>query len=407
MISRSAAARSNVVVGVAGGIAAFKALEVIRKFAEAGHNVTVIPTLSALRFVGEASFAALSGNKVRTDIWADVEDVPHVEIGRAADLVVVVPATADLIARAASGRADDLLTATLLTATCPIVFAPAMHTEMWENQATVQNVKTLRARGITVLEPASGRLTGADTGKGRLPDPAEIFEIGELLLAGSLPDLCGLNILITAGGTREAIDPVRYIGNSSSGKQGYAFAKVAAASGAQVTLITANSELPDPAGVDVIRVKSAAEMSMAVKKNYLDAKLVIMAAAVADFRPKSMVESKIKKTSEHLLELEATEDILKWLGENRVAGQTLVGFAAETGDSKHSDLEYAIAKLESKNADFLVLNNVSSGAVFGADTNTVKVLDKDGSVTAVETASKLNIAITVYHLVIPRLERNP
>lgn len=400
MTFRSAAARSNVVVGVAGGIAAFKALEVIRKFAEAGHNVTVVPTLAALRFVGEASFAALSGNRVRTDIWADVEDVPHVEIGRQADLVVVVPATADLMAKVASGRADDLLTATLLTATCPILFAPAMHTEMWENPATLDNVKTLRGRGITVLEPASGRLTGPDTGKGRLPEPNEIYDVAELVLAGDLPKLQGKKILVTAGGTREAVDPVRFLGNSSSGKQGYAFAKVAAAAGAEVTLISANSNLPDPAGVDVLKVVSAAEMSEAVKAHFQAADVIVMAAAVADYRPAVVASAKIKKTSVLELELESTEDILKWLGENRVAGQKLIGFAAETGDDSNSDLNYASAKLTTKKVDALVLNNVTGGAVFGADTNTVKLLKSDGSVTELETASKLEIAITVYHLVI-------
>lgn len=400
MTSRSAAARSNVIVGVAGGIAAYKALEVVRRFAEAGHNVRVIPTLSALRFVGEASFAALSGNKVHTDVWADVEDVPHVQLGREADLVVVVPATADLMARAASGRADDLLTATLLTATCPIVFAPAMHTEMWENPATVSNVATLRERGVIVLEPASGRLTGTDSGKGRLPDPSEIFETAELILKSELPALKGKHVLVTAGGTREALDPVRFIGNKSSGKQGYAFARVAAAAGARVTLIAANTDLIDPAGVDVVQVTSAAEMFEAVKKHTTSSDIVVMAAAVADYRPAEYVSTKIKKTAATELQLEGTTDILKWLGENKAPNQIIVGFAAETGDAQNSDLEYAKAKLATKKADFLVLNNVADGAVFGSDLNTVKVLSASGEVLSLSTASKLEIAITVYHLVI-------
>ncbi|MEY3407000.1 MAG: hypothetical protein RL038_61 [Actinomycetota bacterium] len=400
MTFRSAAARSNVIVGVAGGIAAYKALEVVRRFAEAGHNVRVIPTLSALRFVGEASFAALSGNKVHTDVWADVEDVPHVQLGREADLVVVVPATADLMARAASGRADDLLTATLLTATCPIVFAPAMHTEMWENPATVSNVATLRERGVIVLEPASGRLTGTDSGKGRLPDPSEIFETAELIINSELPALRGKHVLVTAGGTREALDPVRFIGNKSSGKQGYAFARVAAAAGARVTLIAANTDLIDPAGVDVVQVTSAAEMFEAVKKHTTSSDIVVMAAAVADYRPTEYVSTKIKKTAATELQLEATTDILKWLGENKAPNQIIVGFAAETGDAQNSDLEYAIAKLATKKADFLVLNNVADGAVFGSDLNTVKVLSASGEVLSLAKASKLEIAITVYHLVI-------
>src|SRR5580692_10804185 len=293
--------RKRVVVGVAGGIAAYKAASVVRQLAEAGHNVRVIPTESALRFVGAATFEALSGEPVHTDVWQDVPEVPHVQIGKQADLVVVAPATADVLARAAHGRADDLLTAALLTARCPVLFAPAMHTEMWLHPATVENVATLRRRGAVVLEPASGRLTGSDTGAGRLPEPEEITTFAELLLArgDAMPyDLAGCKVLVTAGGTREPIDPVRFIGNRSSGKQGYAVARVAAQRGAEVTLIAGHTAgLIDPAGVDVVHVSSAQQLADAVSKHGPEAHVLVMAAAVADFRPTQVSAAKIKKGS--------------------------------------------------------------------------------------------------------------
>ena len=291
--------RKRIIVGVSGGIAAYKAASVVRQLVEAGHSVRVIPTESALRFVGAATFEALCGEPVHTDVWHDVPDVPHVQIGKQADLVVVAPATADVLARAAHGRADDLLTATLLTARCPVLFAPAMHTEMWLHPATVDNVATLRRRGAVVLEPASGRLTGSDTGAGRLPEPEEITTFAELLLArgDAMPhDLAGCKVLVTAGGTREPIDPVRFIGNRSSGKQGYAVARVAAQRGADVTLIAAHTAgLADPAGVHVVHVSSAAQLGDAVSKHAPDAHVLVMAAAVADFRPAQASSSKIKK----------------------------------------------------------------------------------------------------------------
>uniref|UniRef100_UPI004055FBC0 bifunctional phosphopantothenoylcysteine decarboxylase/phosphopantothenate--cysteine ligase CoaBC n=1 Tax=Streptomyces olivaceus TaxID=47716 RepID=UPI004055FBC0 len=248
--------KTEVVLGVSGGIAAYKACELLRRFTESGHEVRVVPTASALHFVGAATWSALSGNPVSTEVWDDVHEVPHVRIGRHADLVVVAPATADMLAKAAHGLADDLLTNTLLTARCPVVFAPAMHTEMWEHPATRENVATLRRRGAVVLEPAVGRLTGADTGKGRLPDPGEIFEACRRVLARGVrePDLAGRHVVVSAGGTREPLDPVRFLGNRSSGKQGYALARTAAARGARVTLLAANAALPDPAGVGVVPV---------------------------------------------------------------------------------------------------------------------------------------------------------
>jgi phosphopantothenoylcysteine decarboxylase/phosphopantothenate--cysteine ligase len=289
-------ARPEIVLGVGGGIAAYKACELLRRFTESGHAVTVAPTAAALHFVGEATWSALSGRPAGHQVWESVHEVPHVRIGQRADLVVVAPATADLLARAAHGRADDLLTNTLLTARCPVVFAPAMHTEMWEHPATQENVATLRRRGAVVIEPAVGRLTGADTGKGRLPDPGEIFEVCRRVLArgsaAAVADLAGRHLVISAGGTREALDPVRFLGNRSSGKQGYALARTAVARGASVTLIAANTTLPDPAGAEVIAVSSTEELRQAVAKAAATADAVVMAAAVADFRPAAPARSR-------------------------------------------------------------------------------------------------------------------
>ena len=323
---------SSIVLGVGGGIAAYKACELLRRFTEGGHQVRVVPTASALRFVGEPTWAALSGQPVSASVWDDVHEVPHVRLGQQADLVFVAPATADLLARAATGRADDLLTATLLTARCPVVFAPAMHTEMWEHPATQANVATLRGRGCLVLDPAAGRLTGADSGPGRLPEPAELYETALRVLArgtaGLRPDLAGRHVLVSAGGTREELDPVRFLGNWSSGRQGYALARTAAARGARVTLVSANVELPDPAGVRVVRVISARELEAAVRSAAADADAVVMAAAVADFRPETRTDSKIKKAglAPEPLRLVENPDVLRGLSAHRArAGQVIVG----------------------------------------------------------------------------------
>src|SRR5215210_7804658 len=297
---------ANVVLGVSGGIAAYKAAELLRRFTETGHDVRVVPTRSALAFVGAPTWAALSGKPVTTDVWDEVHEVPHVRTGQRADLVVVAPATADLLAKAAAGLADDLLTNTLLTARCPVVFAPAMHTEMWLHPATQDNVATLRRRGAIVLPPAVGRLTGPDSGPGRLPDPELIFQACVRVLArpgsgpagsGSGLDLAGRHIVISAGGTREHLDPVRFLGNRSSGRQGYALATTALARGAEVTLVSANVALPDPAGAKVVRVVSAADLRLAVLEAAATADAVVMAAAVADFRPATAQSTKIKKTA--------------------------------------------------------------------------------------------------------------
>src|ERR1700712_1825518 len=294
----------RVVLGVSGGIAAYKACELLRRFTESGHDVTVVPTAAALRFVGAPTWAALSGKPVSADVWDHVHEVPHVRIGQAAELVVVAPATADLLAKAAHGLADDLLTNTLLTARCPVVFAPAMHTEMWEHPATQANVALLRSRGAVVIEPAEGRLTGVDTGKGRLPDPDEIFALATDVLARAdggrevLQDLAGWHVVVSAGGTREYLDPVRFLGNRSSGLQGYAVARTAAARGAAVTLVAANVTLADPAGVKVVRVETTAQLQEQVVLATRSADVVVMAAAPADFRPAEFADAKIKKAED-------------------------------------------------------------------------------------------------------------
>lgn len=393
----------RIIVGVAGGIAAYKACSVVRQLSEAGHDVRVVPTESALRFVGSATFEALSGHPVRTGVFENVSDVPHVRLGQEADLVLVAPATADLLARAAAGRADDLLTATLLTARCPVLFAPAMHTEMWQHPATADNVATLRRRGVVVLEPAWGRLTGTDTGPGRLPEPEEIVTFAELLLGRpeSLPyDLRGVRFLITAGGTREALDPVRFIGNRSSGKQGYAVARVAAQRGADVTLIAGNTAgLADPAGVHLLRVTSAAQMHDAVSKHAPDAHVLVMAAAVADFRPAHPATSKIKKTVDAapMVELVRTDDVLAGAVRQRADGQlpnmrAIVGFAAETGDAEGDVLFHARAKLARKACDLLVVNAVGDGRAFEVDSNDGWLLGADGTEAALEHGSKTLMA---------------
>ncbi|MCU1590232.1 MAG: sle [Frankiales bacterium] len=396
-----------VVLGVSGGIAAYKAADLLRRFTESGHDVTVVPTESALAFVGAPTWAALSGKAVSTSVWDDVQQVPHVRIGQSADLVVVAPATADLLAKAAHGLADDLLTNTLLTARCPVVFAPAMHTEMWEHAATQANVATLRSRGCIVIEPAVGRLTGADSGKGRLPEPAEIYAICTRLLARGLePDLAGRRVVVSAGGTREHLDPVRFLGNRSSGKQGYALARTAAARGAEVVLVAANTALPDPAGVKVVRVSSALELRDAVMAEALSSDAVVMCAAVADYRPVERGQTKRKKTESLNVQFVQNPDVLAELGTGRRPGQVLVGFAAETGDADGSVLEHGQAKLARKGCDLLVVNEVGDAGHptgFEGEQNAAVVLGADGSSTEVPLGSKDALADVVWDLVAARL----
>src|SRR5215218_10109185 len=393
----------RIVLGVAGGVAAYKAALLVRAFTESGHDVRVVPTPGALHFVGAATFEALSGNPVTTDVWSDVPEVAHVRIGQHADLVVVAPATADLLARAATGRADDLLTATLLTASCPVVFAPAMHTEMWLHPATQDNVATLRRRGAVVLPPAIGRLTGPDSGPGRLPEPADIAALATVVLehgAGALAqDLTGRRVVISAGGTREPLDPVRYLGNRSSGKQGWALARVAAARGAEVVLVAANVELPAPFGVRVVPVGTAEELRTAVLAEAKEADVVVMAAAVADFRPENVAGTKLKKGSAaepDSVPLVRNADVLAELVTERAPGQLVVGFAAETGDDDGDVLTHARAKLASKGCDLLVVNDVSAGQVFGRAENSVVVLGADGSVAEPPRGTKDAVAAGIW-----------
>jgi phosphopantothenoylcysteine decarboxylase / phosphopantothenate---cysteine ligase len=409
---------ARVILGVGAGIAAYKACELLRLFKENGHAVRVIPTRDALRFVGEPTWAALSGEPVTTEVWADVSDVPHVKLGQAADLVVVAPATADLLARAAAGLSDDLLTATLLTARCPVVYAPAMHTEMWEHPATRHNVATLRMRGAIVVEPAVGRLTGKDTGKGRLPEPADLFDLAITIMASAsgggrapVPDdglsLAGRRVLVSAGGTREELDPVRFLGNWSTGTQGYAFAREAAARGADVTLVAANVELPDPSGVKVVPVVSARDMHAAMIAAAPAADVIIMTAAVADFRPVTRAEQKIKKDGAGAIpppiELTENPDIVVALSARRredgPARQVIVSFAAETD----LDLDKARAKLARKGSDYQVMNQVGNGQGFGPGDNEWVVLDKEGTVTGISRRSKDALAADVLDLVTAHL----
>jgi phosphopantothenoylcysteine decarboxylase/phosphopantothenate--cysteine ligase len=406
---------SRIVLGVGGGVAAYKAALLLRSFTEAGHEVRVVPTPAALRFVGVATFEALSGNPVTTDVWSDVDEVAHVRIGQTADLVVVAPATADLLARAAAGRADDLLAATLLTAHCPVVFVPAMHTEMWLHPATQDNVATLRRRGALVLPPAVGRLTGPDSGPGRLPEPADVAALAQVVLAAGpgvlRADLAGRRVVVSAGGTREPLDPVRYLGNRSSGRQGWALARVAAARGAEVVLVAANVDLPAPFGVRAVPVGTAEELRTAMAEHAPDADVVVMSAAVADFRPADVAATKLKKTDDPgevpEVRLVRNPDVLAELVAARPPGQLVVGFAAETGDDDGDVLTHARAKLARKGCDLLVVNDVSGGGVFGRPDNAAVVLAADGSATEVPHGSKDAVAAAVWQVVLPRLAGAP
>jgi phosphopantothenoylcysteine decarboxylase / phosphopantothenate---cysteine ligase len=405
---------SSIVLGVSGGVAAYKAALLLRGFTEAGHDVRVVPTPGALQFVGAATFEALSGNPVTTDVWSDVPEVAHVRIGQNADLVVVAPATADLLARAAMGRADDLLTATLLTASCPVVFVPAMHTEMWLHPATQDNVATLRRRGAVVLPPAVGRLTGPDSGPGRLPEPGDIAALAAVVLERGADvltsDLGGRRVVISAGGTREPLDPVRYLGNRSSGKQGWALARVAAARGAEVVLVAANVDLPAPFGIRVVPFGMVEGLRAAVLAETAGTDVVVMAAAVADFRPESVAAAKLKKGSPaepSVVPLVRNPDVLAELVTKRAPGQLVVGFAAETGDDEGDVLSHARAKLARKGCDLLVVNDVSGGQVFGRADNTVTVLTADGAVAEVPWGSKDAVAAGIWATIAPHISRPP
>ena len=429
----------RIVLGVGGGIAAYKVASLLRLFTEAGHDVTVIPTEAANRFVGAATWEALSGHPVSSSVFDEVHTVNHVRLGHEADLIVVAPATADLLARAATGQANDLLGNTLLMASGPVLMAPAMHTEMWQHPATQANVETLRSRGVTVLEPASGRLTGADSGPGRLPEPEAIFEAA-LALAGApavpstpaMPSslssrsatrpatvpasgearpLAGVTVTISAGGTREPLDPVRFLGNRSSGKQGVALAVAARDAGARVRLLAAHMEVPAPGGVELVEVETALELRKAALHAAADSDVVIMAAAVADFRPADISGTKIKKRddgADPVIALVRNPDILQELVEVRDAAsrnQLIIGFAAETGDAEADVLGYAEAKLRRKACDLLVVNQVGRNKVFGQDTNSVVILSRSGAEPQEAAGSKSDVAAAVIDRISAELSR--
>ncbi|WP_062133692.1 bifunctional phosphopantothenoylcysteine decarboxylase/phosphopantothenate--cysteine ligase CoaBC [Demequina aestuarii] len=405
----------RVLLGVTGGIAAYKVALVLRRLVEDGHSVRVAPTAASLNFVGRATWEALSGHPAPTETFEDVPSVAHVRLGQSADAVLVAPATADFLSQMASGAARDLLGNALLATEAPIVVAPAMHTEMWNDPATRANVATLRARGVHVIEPAVGRLTGPDSGPGRLPEPdalvAALYGVvrgeGLSLSDASLPwgDLAGRTVVVTAGGTREPIDAVRYLGNRSSGLQGFAIAEAARERGAEVTVVAANVTLPLGEGISRVDVSTAEELSQAVESLAPAADAVVMAAAVADFRPAAVAESKLKKDGSGgmTLELVETPDILAGLVASRPAGQVVVGFAAETGDDAGSVLQHGAAKARRKGADLLVVNEVGGGRGFGTVDNTVTILDSAGARVGEASGSKLAVAGAVLDRIVERL----
>ena len=398
----------TIVVGITGGIAAYKAVNIVRAFVLHGDSVHVVATAAALRFVGKPTLEAISRNPVHTDLYEGVAEVRHVAIGQGADLIVVAPATANSIAKLAVGLADDLLGNTILASTAPLVIAPAMHTEMWNNPATVANVAVLRSRGVTIVGPGVGRLTGTDSGAGRMEEPETIVAVALAILdrepaaASARPDLAGRHVLISAGGTREPLDPVRYLGNRSSGKQGVALAQAALARGAEVTLVAANLEVPVPTSVSCVLVGSAQEMLEAMTLSASEADVIIMAAAVADYRPKTMQVGKIKKDEVGdtlTLELVKNPDILAGLSASRRPGQLIIGFAAETEADADLLLALGREKMARKGCDFLVVNRVGPDAGFGAESNTVTVLDRGGVIVNEASGSKMSVANCILDLI--------
>ena len=393
--------RHNIVVGITGGIAAYKAVSVVRTLVLAGHDVHVVATDNALRFVGRPTLEAISRNPVHSDLYEGVAEVRHVAIGQAADLIIVAPATANTIAKLAAGLADDLLGNTILASTAPVVIAPAMHSEMWVNPATVDNIATLRSRGVTVVGPGIGQLTGSDSGPGRMSEPDEIVAVALGLVDGAR-DLAGKRVLVTAGGTREPLDPVRFIGNRSSGKQGVALAVAAARRGADVTLIAAHLEIEAPASLRVISVESTRDLSEALAREAPDADVIIMAAAVADYRPETVSEGKIKKdlTGDTLqLTLVKNPDLLAGLGASRPQGQVIIGFAAETEADGDRLLDLGRAKIARKLCDYLVINRVGWTEGFGTDVNSVIIIDSTGDRVAEASGSKESVADRILDLV--------
>jgi len=384
----------ELVLGVGAGIAAYKSADLLRRLQDRGFLVTVVPTPNSLNFVGKATWEALSGRKAQSELWENVSDVPHVSLGDKANLVLVAPATADLIARIAHGRADDLLTNTILSTTAPIVIVPAMHPKMWLNPATVKNVQTLRDRGVFVMDPAIGRLTGSDSGVGRFHDSSAIIDFVEESY-GYCADLLGARVLVTAGGTREAIDPVRFIGNRSSGKQGWAIANQAAMRGAQVTLVLGPNSLPKIEGIETVEIESAAEMRDEILTRFADIDVLVMSAAVADARPVSVSDEKIKKEKLGSLVLEENPDLLAEFAAKKRANQVIAGFAAETESNHQALVSAAKSKLARKGADLIYVNDVSSGKVFGSDMTSGAIITREGEVIPVGQVSKEMLADTL------------
>jgi phosphopantothenoylcysteine decarboxylase/phosphopantothenate--cysteine ligase len=377
----------KLLLGVAGGISAYKSCDLLRRLQDEGFIVDVVPTQASLNFVGKATWEALSGRKVITDLWSEVENVPHISMAKENNIIVIAPTTADLLAKLASGRADDLLTNIVLASTAPKILVPAMHPEMWSNAATIQNVKILQDRGFTVITPGEGRMTGSDFGVGRYPETSNIIaEVNKHL--PQLADLLGKKILITAGGTREPIDPIRFIGNRSSGKQGFALAVAAASRGAQVHLVTANTDLPNVEGITTTLVETAEQMSAVLELEFPHSDALIMSAAVADAKVASYSEAKIRKESLDRVDLAKNPDILKSLSANKKLNQVIIGFAAETSEDLVMLEESGRAKLASKSLDLIYVNNVSNGAVFGSDFTQGLIIDRNLNVIKVPEISK-------------------
>ena len=391
-------AKREIVLGVGGGIAADKACDVLRRLQDLDFSVTVVPTPSSLNFVGSATWEALSGKAVTTQVWENVEEVKHVSLADTAEAIIIAPVTADLLARLAQGRADDLLTNVISASKAPKFLVPAMHPQMWLNETTQENVRVLKSRGFSVMQPDTGRLTGDDSGVGRFPETSEIIS-NFLEHIGSVQDLKGKKFLISAGGTREAIDPVRYIGNRSSGKQGAAVAAEARNRGASVTLVLANSNLADIAGIECIRVETAQEMHSALKERMSDCDVLVMTAAVADAKPAHLATDKIKKSEFNSIELVSNADILADLSSQARDSQVIVGFAAETTRIE----EYGLQKLKSKNLDFIYVNDVSEGAIFSSDSSEGYLLSADGQSTHIAQTSKAKVARVILDNVVSRL----
>ena len=390
--------KREIVLGVGGGIAAYKACELLRRLQDLDFSITVVPTPSSLNFVGAATWEALSGRSVSTEVWQDVDKVKHVSLADQAEAIIIAPTTADLLARLVQGRADDLLTNVVSASSKPKFLVPAMHPQMWLNPTTQANVAILKSRGFAVMQPATGRLTGEDSGVGRFPESQQIIA-AFLEHIGSTQDLLGKRILISAGGTREAIDPVRYIGNRSSGKQGEALAIEARNRGAHVTMVLANSNIADVAGIQTLRVETAAQMHGALKDNMHDCDVLIMAAAVSDARPTSVAQEKIKKADLQSIDLVSNLDILKDLSSDAKDSQIIVGFAAETSDLENLGL----AKLKSKKLNLIYVNDVSNGAVFASDQSAGFLISDDGQSTYIEQTSKAKVARNILDKVVSRL----